>query len=112
MRSGNSGLVPAPRPSPFSIASCLHAPPWCESTSSISLTLSETFLRYVKSLEPGNKPAHVVRRHTVDYKRSMVTMRWQESRLNSFYTNWALILSFLLTLVVEASLLSNRLKGK
>lgn len=74
VRSDNSSLPPAPRSSPFSIASCMHATPTYETTSSTSqspLTLSETFLRYVESLALGNKPAHVVRRHTVDYKRSV-----------------------------------------
>jgi hypothetical protein len=74
VRSDNSSLDPAPSSSPFSIASCKYATPKCETTSSISqspLTLSETFLRYVESLALGNKPAHVVRRHTVDYKRSV-----------------------------------------
>jgi integrase len=74
VRSDNSSLLPAPRSSSFSIASCMHATLACETTSSTSqrpLTLSETFLRYVESLAMGNKPAHVVRRHTVDYKRSV-----------------------------------------
>lgn len=74
VRSDNSGLTPAPRSNPFSIPSCTPATSICEppSTSSQSpLTLSETFLRYVESLALGNKPAHVIRRHTVDYKRSV-----------------------------------------
>lgn len=74
VRSDNSSLPPTPRSNPFPIASCMHATPTCETTSSTSqspLTLSETFLRYVESLALGNKPAHVVRRHTVDYKRSV-----------------------------------------
>ncbi len=76
VRSGHSCLVvTSPRLNPFSIEINTHPTSATEGvrspTRTTPLTLSETFLRYVESLALGNKPAHVIRRHTVDYKRSV-----------------------------------------
>ena len=74
IRSGHSCLIPLPRFNPVSIAICTHATTTSESNSSPGrspIRLSDTFLLYVESLALGNKPAHVVRRHTVDYKRAV-----------------------------------------
>lgn len=74
VRGGHSCLIPSPRFNPFSIPTCTHTTTASESESSPTrkpLRLSEAFLGYVESLALGNKPAHVLRRHTVDYKRSV-----------------------------------------
>ncbi|WP_248484402.1 site-specific integrase [Pseudomonas sp. CYM-20-01] len=74
VRNDNSVPVGTPLFNAFSMTNCAHTKPEYETASSTkpnAIRLSETFLRYTESIGLASKPAHVIRRHTVDYKRAV-----------------------------------------